>query len=53
MQPARSIGQCTVVTAGEVSVAPQAEVNHTGVGLTLRATFSSLSQVLWGRAAPA
>ena len=53
MQPARAMDQCTEVTAGAVSVAPQAEVNQTGRPRTVRATVSSRSHRLCGSAAPA
>ena len=53
MQPARSMGQCTLVIAGAVSVAPQDEVNHSGASRTRRATASSRSHELCGSAAPA
>ena len=53
MQPARSMRQCTLVTAGAVSVAPQDEVNHSGRLRTLATTASSRAHRLCGSAAPA
>lgn len=53
MQPAWVMPQCTEVTAGDVSVAPQELVNHSGRLRVRAATCSRRCQELCGSAAPA
>ena len=53
MLPGRSMGKCTMVTAGAVSVSPQEEMNGTLLPRTFMPSASSRSHRLCGSAAAA